>query len=779
MEAQYISESRVKPDYDIDLATYDRSARVFRQVKRLLKVNFGLHGNPDLIRHGHIFLFNHFARFETFIPQYLFYEAERVYCVSVASAEFFEEDNLLSGLLRDVGVIPNNYRRLLPWLAEQILRGRKVVIFPEGGMVKDRRVLDQHGHYSIFSRGSMDRRKHHTGAAVLALCLDLFKAAVRRAARENDQARLDGWVHALNLDSREALVHAARQSTLIVPGNITFYPLRVDEHILTRTADFLKHRLSPRHAEELLIEGNILLRDTDMDIQLGRPIRSGDYWRVWEGWMSGRLAERITSLDEVFAITRQPVHWDEQLLAGGLRRCVNSVRNDYMREMYRAVTVNLIHLASTLIMLCLDRGRTEIGRETFHRALYLAVRHAQRLRGVHLHHGLKNPDEYRTVLTENHPGLREFFAMTERLGLIESHGSHFRFLPKLLREHDFDEIRLENPVAVYANEVEPLSSILRVAGRALASVEKLDPRELSNLRFSDELVAWRWDAQAFAKPECAAVNRLETLTETAGPFFLKPRRDNGAGVILIHELLACPAELRGLGERLADLGYVTLGARLKGHGTSPCDLDRTRWEDWLDSVRRAYDILKVRVNRLYLVGAGAGGLLALRLAAESPERLAGVAAVSLPYRFGASAPIQPLLRNTQILRRWIAWRSDQPFMEREPEYPHMAYRQVSLRALYELRQLVADLDKQWSRVRCPVFLAQADRDPLLDPSSTQQVHDALATSEKVFRPIHAHSHNPIVDDQDGIQEQIIQFLEKGIAAIPAEQPPSTAMQEAS
>ncbi|MDV3242059.1 MAG: alpha/beta hydrolase, partial [Methylocaldum sp.] len=158
------------PEYGINTSTYDWSVRVFRQIKKLLKVRITLHGSPDIIDRGHIFLFNHFARFETFIPQYLMYEARKVYCCSVASAEFFEgEDSVLAGFLRDVGVIPNNYPRLLPWLAEQILLGRKVVIFPEGGMVKDRRVLDKRGRYSIYSRVSMDRRKHHTGAAVLAM----------------------------------------------------------------------------------------------------------------------------------------------------------------------------------------------------------------------------------------------------------------------------------------------------------------------------------------------------------------------------------------------------------------------------------------------------------------------------------------------------------------------------------------------------------------------------------------------------------------------------------
>jgi len=49
-------------------------------------------------------------------------------------------------------VFPHNHPRLFPLLAAQVLRGRKVIIFPEGGMVKDRRVMDNQGHYNIYSR---------------------------------------------------------------------------------------------------------------------------------------------------------------------------------------------------------------------------------------------------------------------------------------------------------------------------------------------------------------------------------------------------------------------------------------------------------------------------------------------------------------------------------------------------------------------------------------------------------------------------------------------------
>ena len=52
----------------IDTTLYDRSLKTFRVLKKLLKVKIKLHVDNQ-IEQGDIFLFNHFSRFETFIPQ--------------------------------------------------------------------------------------------------------------------------------------------------------------------------------------------------------------------------------------------------------------------------------------------------------------------------------------------------------------------------------------------------------------------------------------------------------------------------------------------------------------------------------------------------------------------------------------------------------------------------------------------------------------------------------------------------------------------------------------
>ena len=239
-------------NYEIDPGLYDWSARVFRVIKKFLRVDIQLRG-ADRLDPGDIFVFNHFARFETFIPQYLIYEATGAYSYAVAAPEFVRGDDLLARYLTRVGVVPTDHPRLLPLLAAQVLRGRKVVIFPEGGMVKDRRVVDSRGDYRIYSRSTGRYRKQHTGPAVLAQGIEAFKAAMRSAYARRQRDVLARWSEALKFDGIEPLLSAAMKPTLIVPGSITFYPIRSSDNWLRQLVELFSQGLSLRQVEELTI----------------------------------------------------------------------------------------------------------------------------------------------------------------------------------------------------------------------------------------------------------------------------------------------------------------------------------------------------------------------------------------------------------------------------------------------------------------------------------------------------------------------------------------------
>jgi esterase/lipase len=715
-------------DLQINQATYEWSVRVFTILKKILRVNLKLH-HKGQVEAGDIFLFNHFARFETFFPQYLIYQETGALCRSVASKDFFVEESAFSNYLLSVGAVPNDHPRLLPFLAEEILRGRKVIVFPEGGMVKDRQVVDSGGHYSIYSRMAKERRKHHTGAAVLALALDAFKTAILEAHQTGNVKRVESWVEALGMDSEEALLAAARRPTLIVPANITFYPIRVSDNILHKVGELVGRGLSRRLSEELLIEGNILLK-------------------------------KIDSLDGFFGLLPEGGSWNVRIIARRMRDKVGQIRDEYMHRMYTGVTVNLSHLASSIILSLVDKGRTEVDHKVFHKILYLAVKHAQKEPSMHLHRSLRNPEAYRGVLEGRCLGFERFLKTTSSMALVEKANGRYRFRSKLVQDHEFDEIRIENLVVVYANEVEPISGVARSVEQSIEAAEVVDNQRLARLRFDDEAMAYAWDRQYFSKPRYEEINQQETTTQSGEPFLFLPEEPKEMGVVLVHGFSASPAEVRPFAEKLQTLGYPLIGVRLKGHGTSPWDLRERSWQDWLEPVREGYAILSAFTPRICLVGFSTGGGLSLLLAADRPDGLAGVAAISTPMKFRDRGIVfVPLVHTANKLVRWVSsFEGVMPFQMTEPEHPHINYRNKPIRGLYELRSMIDELNDRLPDIQCPVTLIQGTDDPTVDPESAELIHKKLGTHEKSVVMVPATRHGILYEDIGDTQERIVSFL---------------------
>ena len=767
----------VRPAPEINETTYEWCVRAFSVLHDRLGINVKVHGADGKIEDGQIFLFNHFSRIETVIPQYIIHEATGQFCRCVAAAELFEGNETFAKFLWDVGAVPTDFPGLLSFLAAEILRGRKVIVFPEGGMIKDRDVVDNEGDFGIFSPLDQVQRKLHKGAAAIALTLEIFKKRILLVDEADDAPRLQRWVEALELDSAETLIAAARKRTLVVPGNITFYPIRNSENILSKGAALFSGEISRAAQEELLIEGNILFKNTDMDVRFGRPIVPGVLWSWWSRLVLERVFQRIDSLQDLFALKLDCGRWIDRMVSMVLGRQTRLLRDEYTREIYSNVTVNLSHLASRLILTLVERGTTEIGHQPFHTLLYLSLKNAQREPSIHLHRSLVIPERYDGIHHGAWKRFENFLQMATRTGLIEITSDKYRFLPKLQQEHGFHEVRLENTVTVYANEIAPVTGACRAVEQAVQTKTAAEKTNLARLLFDDEIRAFQWCREHYSKPRHAHINDQETATENPEPYLLVPENAGKIGVVLVHGFLATPAELRSYGEHLAALGHPVIGVRLRGHGTSPWDLRDRHWKEWLGSVRRGFEIISAFADRICVVGFSTGGALALRLAAEQPETLAGIAVVSVPVKFrNRNLIFVPLLQGINKLTNWVSSLEGlMPFHDNESEHPSINYRHIPVRGLYELRRLVDNMKRRLGDVTCPVAVIQGTEDQIVDPKSAEIILDKIASTDTSLHMIPSRRHGILNEDIGGTQELVTAFL---MSLSPEEKDPAQAEEPA-
>jgi len=126
-------------------------------------------------------------------------------------------------------------------------------------------------------------------------------------------------------------------------------------------------------------------------------------------------------------------------------------------------------------------------------------------------------------------------------------------------------------------------------------------------------------------------------------------------------------EMRLLGLGLHARGYTVAGVQLAGHCGSVEDLLATGRTDWYGSVQRAADALRHKVDHLFVAGLSMGALLALKLAADRADLVAGVGVYGATFRHDGWA-IPRLARLTFLLPllKQLGIGRSRMFMEQPP-----------------------------------------------------------------------------------------------------------------
>lgn len=91
--------------------------------------------------------------------------------------------------------------------------------------------------------------------------------------------------------------------------------------------------------------------------------------------------------------------------------------------------------------------------------------------------------------------------------------------------------------------------------------------------------------------------------------------------------------MRFVGKGLNHAGFTVHGMQLAGHCGDESDLLASGWRDWYASVDEAATRLRNQVDRLFVGGLSMGALLALKLAADRPQDVDGLALYGTTFRY--------------------------------------------------------------------------------------------------------------------------------------------------
>jgi hypothetical protein len=203
-----------------------------------------------------------------------------------------------------------------------------------------------------------------TGSAVLALKSQLYRENLSEAFENNNFDSLRELEKNLNTSYRQ---YFKEINTHVVPLNITYYPIRPGENKVKKLISRLIKKIPTQLAEELEIEGNLLL-GADINVSFGDPINLAEYAKVTRG-----------------KIKQLPIIQSETKNNFILRYLRSRLTSDFMEQIYSNIQINLDHIFGAALH-HFDETEIEIGR--LKRVVYLTAAMLQKSKRYRLNRSL-------------------------------------------------------------------------------------------------------------------------------------------------------------------------------------------------------------------------------------------------------------------------------------------------------------------------------------------------------------------------------------------------------
>ncbi len=691
--------------------TLEKASRSFRfsgllisAIEKFTRSSISIEGVENMRANPTLFVVNHFTRMETGILPHVLYKYNGQMVHSLADSSLFV--GKFGQFLKSVGAHPLDLEGRDEKIISELMRGTyNWVIFPEGSMVKNKKVVEKGRLLMHLPHAT---RAPYTGAATLALKTFFMKQDYKRAIADNNEEVINYYQDVYNLHGPGDL---APLDLCIVPVNITYYPLRPGKNLISTTMLRLLKDISPEVEEELLVEGKLLLQESDISISFGHAIDVRSFTKPYR---------RLFAYLLPFLSASRKMNW----LMAIMRHRLTHI---FMHRVYRRLSINMDHLVATALRYVSVKGMQE---ETFKQIIYLAIVliKTQQHRRVHpsLGDGTVNlvsgepykPYDHIMELVE-----AEVVAVVKDGYLSVDHD-------KIKKKHAFHRMRLDNTTRVLANEFEVMSS-------SVAIIKKLVRSPAAKLSLQVAEMVSKRDCSIYEEERMRSFDKAETKSREVGkPRHLKGDK-NKAGIVLAHGFLASPGEMLELAKYLNQLGYGVYLVRLTGHGTHAKELDSATVKAWNESFKRGYAVLAHYHSKVVVGGFSAGALLALLKGAGPIDNVAGIVAINPALRLRhKSSLFSPMLdRWNKALESVSLQGGAVKWVENISENPDTNYEQIYIGGLRRFLELQTACQEKLAEICAPLLVIQGSEDPLLDPSGATEIMNKVSSSQKKLEEI--------------------------------------------
>ncbi len=711
---------------------FELSSYTLKTFSGFSKAHIKISGERNIPKGSVIFTANHFTRIETIFLPYHINKITGSQVWSLAAAQLFDVQ-ILKGFLRNLGAVstqdPNRDQVILKTLLNKDI---KWIIFPEGMLVKNKKLIKK-DRFTLSNDEFVKRP--HTGAAIQALRCEFYRERLRRLWQmaEPEYDRLAKELEINNIQS------VLEQETFIVPVNITYYPASPKENIVSKVGQIVMREPSKRVMDELMTEGSMLFTNVDIDIRFGEPIAI-------------RPCLKHPYIESLLTVKRR-VKFEADLISKQLIREMSlTLMEEYMSAVYRMTTLNYDHVLACILKHFPYKSEG-IDPYEFRCKAFYAIQHLASDKNLQVSDSF-HQNQIHLLTDDRFNRISDFLALAESTKVIEIRdGKIFKDQTRFFVQSGFHTIRMENPLCVIANEVEPvrdaegfLKKIAQVSGREIRALVQQRLIEKSRVDFTRDYNRFYLESESKKK-------------RIGNPRFLT--HDNPrAGILLIHGYMAAPAEMKPFARYLHAKGFNVYLPRLSGHGTAPEDLAATTYDQWIESAEEGFIILNHSCDTVILGGFSTGAGLALDLATRV-KNIRAVFAVSPPMRLqDLGAWFVPAIDTWNAMIKKIRLHPiAKEYIANNPENPSINYVRNPISGVNQLGKLMDQLEPKLKDILTPTLVVQSRKDPVVKPAGTRLLFEKLGCELKEYYIFDVDRHGILIGkDISRVYQSIYNFI---------------------
>jgi carboxylesterase len=226
------------------------------------------------------------------------------------------------------------------------------------------------------------------------------------------------------------------------------------------------------------------------------------------------------------------------------------------------------------------------------------------------------------------------------------------------------------------------------------------------------------------------------------------------GVLLVHGFTGSPASMKPWAQALADRGYAVEVPLLPGHGTRWQDLNRVSWTDWYAEASAAFDRLRQDCDAVVVGGLSVGGSVALRLAEERGDEVAGIVLVN-PF----VSSTRKELRALPVLKYVVPSTRGVVNDIKKPGQDEHGYQRLPIKGLAAVTAMWKVVVPDLKRVTQPLLYFRSTDDHVIDASSSATVLRGVGSADLEERLLDNSYHVATLDhDADRIFTESAEFI---------------------